>query len=367
MQITRTDIYSIANGFLKFYKALGYVEIQPDNIIQERDTTLTYTNSTIVPLKAELLKGIKGKGFVLLQPCLRLKNLKRNNFDSAFTSYFRMVGVLSSPQLRISDQAENIKDYFIKNLSIKPNEITIHYNDETFELAKHFSKDFKFESNSFSAKFYNWKYGIENVAGLGITFFIEKNKTTRELGNFIEIRKESKIIGYEFGFGIETCYGILNGIPDNFLTLFNSNENKKINDLFIALCVITEAAEAKEKISVFAETSLRKLRVELSYEFFKTKFEIRQMEKIEVSVFDISKVTVNKALQEIENRVTNLVARENELIDYVSYLTEQTKKTKSRKWAEGKFNNYIRKNNLNRILQSSSNEKLKKINIQFEI
>ncbi|MBL0316683.1 MAG: hypothetical protein IPP69_13180 [Flavobacteriales bacterium] len=93
---------------------MGYVEIQPDNIIQERDTTLTYTNSTIVPLKAELLKGIKGKGFVLLQPCLRLKNLKRNNFDSAFTSYFRMVGILSSPQLRISDQAENIKDYFSK-------------------------------------------------------------------------------------------------------------------------------------------------------------------------------------------------------------------------------------------------------------
>ncbi|MBL0316684.1 MAG: hypothetical protein IPP69_13185 [Flavobacteriales bacterium] len=137
--------------------------------------------------------------------------------------------------------------------------------------------------------------------------------------------------------------------------------------MFIALCVITEAAEAKEKISVFAEASLRKLRVELSYEFFKTKFEIRQMEKIEVSVFDISKATVNKALQEIENRVTNLVARENELIDYVSYLTEQIKKTKSRKWAEGKLNEYIRKNNLNRILQSSSNEKLKKLNIQFEI
>ena len=68
-----------------------------------------------------------------------------------------------------------------------------------------------------------------------------------ELGNFIEIKNGSKIIGYEFGFGIETCYGILNGIPNNFLTLFNSNENKKINDLFIALCVITEAAEAKEK------------------------------------------------------------------------------------------------------------------------
>ncbi len=53
-----------------------------------------------------------------------------------------MVGILSSPQLKISDQAENIKDYFSKNLSIKPNEITIHYNDETTELAKHFSKDF---------------------------------------------------------------------------------------------------------------------------------------------------------------------------------------------------------------------------------
>ncbi|WP_187484947.1 hypothetical protein [Pantoea agglomerans] len=184
--------------------------IHSDLALITDDPTLLFTNSTIVAFKTYISDSkLISPGFAIVQPCLRTQNLRniRNSSELSYMSYFKQAGVIGDHHSL--DNILNLFDsYFIGNCKVNAERIlfktsvTLPFNQSMKQAFPDISCVYDTEGTSF----YRWKYGMNEVEGYGLTFSI-KNSIDNEyydVGNIIQLRQNSTIIGYEFGFGIET-------------------------------------------------------------------------------------------------------------------------------------------------------------------
>lgn len=208
-QIQQITIKQFFNCFLE----LGYKEISPETILPQNDKSLYFTNSTTVPLKPYInSNSIVYPGFVLLQPCIRLHNIKMNQlrddeYSPEYMSYFKMLGVMSCAEY-FPNIAFDIWRYLIEILKIPKYDIKILSSDICDDFCYIWNKIDNgplVDKNSEDESFYRWNYGLQGVFGKGCTFVIQQSDGTfQEIGQLIQIQTEEKIIGYEFGVGVET-------------------------------------------------------------------------------------------------------------------------------------------------------------------
>lgn len=200
----------IRHSFFEFFKARGYTQLPAESIIPKENANLLFTNATVIPLKRFIMdENIPVPGLMVEQPCLRVQNLG-HMFDESFMpeymGYFKMLGILSNPAW-YEKLVEESYVYLVDVLRVPRNDIKILASSRD----KHFlsvwyqkCRDF-IEEDTRDEDFYAWTYGKEDIIGRGITFSIRQNgERFNDIGNVVEMTKKGKVVGYEFGFGMET-------------------------------------------------------------------------------------------------------------------------------------------------------------------
>lgn len=350
--INSIELKKIYQEFLDYFKSNGYYFHDAEPLIPTSDKTLAFTNATIVPLKKFFSKSYKKPGFVIFQPCLRLWNIKNDNFVGNFTSFFRMVSILVHPEVEFINVQNEISNYLKNILKIPEGQIIIHSNKTTNDLVGAWLEKYEIVYNQFDNKFYKWNYGFNNIKGRGVTFFIKTGNKPRELGNFVEIRDKEKVIGYEFGFGVESCAGIINGLENNFDVLFGKDINRKLLDITCARVIIEQALWlADYKINGTTRSSIRKVDSELVYSI--CEFEngdCSYIRNINWDIFDVELGVVESVINSLEAKIDQIKKDIKLLNDYQEYLNKMIELGKKQDWADRKINEYISKNNYYKII-----------------
>lgn len=307
---TISEINNVSNLFINYFKSKGYVLCNQEPLIPINDSTIAFTNATIVPLKKYLNKSFKEPGFVVYQPCIRLHNLVDDDYTGKFTSFFRMVSILVHPSSDLINIYNDISEFVEKILSIPKDKIVVHYNNHVEDLVCEWKDNYSLIKGEFKNNFYEWSYGVENVKGRGVTFFININNQSRELGNFVEITRNRKVIGYEFGFGIESCVGVMNGHNNNFITLFNSDTDRKLHDMTSVRCVIQKSIKTYGNLKEMpssTRSSIKKLDHELAYYICEVKQgDCSYIKNIDWSLFEVEKEMVDEVALYLEAKVAQI-------------------------------------------------------------
>jgi hypothetical protein len=200
----------VVDTFLDFFHEKNYLRTNSSELITA-DNTILFTNDTIVPWKKYLEAGnIPYPGIYMKQPCLRTKVLRDTITEEIvserqlrrFIGYFNSLGILTHPSQGTEVQMQ-IGELLLDKYKISTENLCIvARSDMNFlnEISKNIQLSFIPQKNIY----YEWKYGIPGITGLGATFCILQNDNSfKEIGQLIEIKKDNKVIGYEFGFGVE--------------------------------------------------------------------------------------------------------------------------------------------------------------------
>lgn len=200
-----------ADTFLSFFKGKQYSIESPHNLISENDNTLLYINDTIAPWKNYLLTQIPEKGLCLKQPCLRLQGLRdtislENQLElksERYIGYFTGLGILAGPNKKKSVQ-EEILELLLQKYEIPLSNIKI-FAREDMKFLGSINNHLEVSLESNPEIYYDWQYGLDNIKGKGATLMLrQKDNSFKEIGQLIEIYNDEEILGYEFGFGLET-------------------------------------------------------------------------------------------------------------------------------------------------------------------
>src|SRR3989344_2664863 len=350
--VNSDEIKKISDGFVNYFKSKGYILHDSEPIIPIHDKTIAFINATIVPLKTFFTKSYNPPGFVVYQPCIRLWNIVNNNFDGSFTSFFRMVSILIHPGIELNKVRSEISEYLEHILNISADSIMVHSSKLTDDLVGDWRKKYKVVQDEFESKFYKWNYGFSDIKGRGVTLFIKFANGCRELGNFVEITKNKKVIGYEFGFGIESCLGIIHGYSSNFDILFGKNINKKLFDITSVRGVIEQALVLhKGKLNGTTLSSIRKVDNELVYAICEfCNGDPSYIRNMNWDLLDVKLEIVENLISFLDKKIKQVRIDIKLFIDYKIYLNRMIKLGRGQDWATKKMESYMQKNNYYKVV-----------------
>ena len=268
MKIPETALCSqhriVEKTFLDFFKRHGYL-FTPSASLITADETLLFTNDTITPWKHYMLnENTPLPGVCMTQPCVRLQGLRdtltEENKDERkferFLGYFNSLGIFAAPSEKEALQ-NLVVDLFTSEYGISHKEIKI-FASQTMNFLDRLDGRITVERDTRLQKYYQWKYGLEGVCGSGATIgLLQKSGEFLEIGQIIEVRKQGKVAGYEFGFGRETflarkhksekydAWTITHCVPDElrFKTLLD------VYSCFGAVCTIPEELFTRSHIA----------------------------------------------------------------------------------------------------------------------
>lgn len=199
-------------GFTNHFADRGYYPWEPQPILPQEDPTLFFNNSAIVVYKP-YMRGeseLESPGGFVVQPCIRMHSLLYEDPAIApeYLSYFKMCGAFS-PVSSYRSFVGDIWSFLRETVDCANQDIQIHAAS-THESLLGPWLDMPTVPlvvwDTFPDDYYNWEFGVEGIAGRGLTLAIRSNKTNsfRDVGNIMEIRRDGQPIGYGLGFGLET-------------------------------------------------------------------------------------------------------------------------------------------------------------------
>lgn len=218
--------------FFDFMKEIDF-SIKPELpiISPKNDESLYFTNSTIVNFRDNILNNCVTNQSTR-QKCLRLHNMSKilnNDFKVEWLSYFNMLGLVAKPE-----NGEFIKLALLKLLidkyKINKDAILLMAKKQHYDLYSGFPKDmlvFDTHNNSY----YDWTYHMPEIYGEGLTFSVKQpDNTVIDIGNLIQIKKDSKVICYEIAYGLECIDWAINDKKSLFSTYPICNKYYKQDD-----------------------------------------------------------------------------------------------------------------------------------------
>lgn len=348
----KTLILDVTRDFVSHFARCGYMYHEPEPLIPNNDKTLAFTNATIVPLKKYLLGGFTSPGYVVVQPCLRLRNLANNSFDGQFTSFFRMASILAHSAIPYADLQNAISIYITTTLGF--HEIELHYNADTEHLAAKWDRAvFNPLCNKHERQFYTWTYGISNLHGRGVTLCVNTQHGVRELGNIVEILDGGRVVAYEFGFGIESYLCIRESLPDNYAVIGDHSPDRKLHDLTLTAGVVHQAMkESVHPLPGTTASSVKKLTHELAYHLYETdEKNIEYFKEIDWEYAGVLPEAVHICTDAIRQKLLAIKTSERMLSQYRAYTERMMALGRDALWKEKKLSQYIRRNNLQRVAQ----------------
>lgn len=216
-------------------------------IAPKEDSSLDFTNSTIVNFKQDILNN-NVHNCATRQKCLRLHNMPKilnPDFKIEWPSYFNMLGMITKPD---NKQFVNsiLLGLLIDAYKIPKENILLMVNSAHKDLCYGLPDDM-LVYDTHDKSYYDWTYHMENIYGMGLTFSVKtQNKAIVDVGNLIQIKNADKTLAYEIAYGTECLYWAMNNkntVFDSY-SIFNdySYQDKilvKIIDTLFAICAIT--------------------------------------------------------------------------------------------------------------------------------
>lgn len=207
---------SICNNYLETYVKKGYI-INPSLPLDNKDDiTLDYTTCTICTAKKNIIDGKIGQDYVMVQPALRnthINNLGSINTINQYFSYFTMIGGFHyySSENYEKDLSEVVKtefSFFKRYVDDVTLTIPIQYsnclnlNDECIDYLKDNKCKLVYSTND--EENLRWKYGMKGIVGYGTRWELSNGGDLVNFGNTINIYKNGKPVGIDFGGGLES-------------------------------------------------------------------------------------------------------------------------------------------------------------------
>ncbi len=208
---------TIKNKYTDFFSEQLYQTVEPVDIASGIDSTTVFIGSTISIFKASFEEGnIPANGQIVVQPCLRTQNKKLLYTDEAlkYNSYFSIIGGIA-PIEKTEDVCRTVVDFFQSALHVPLKRILIKISETDQDLVRGMNQisELQIEYNTANPEYYQWKYGMSDVVGRGLTIAIKNEKTSNfeDIGNIIIMDENLTPKAVQWGFGIETlCSRTLN-------------------------------------------------------------------------------------------------------------------------------------------------------------
>jgi hypothetical protein len=197
--------------FLHMCEDVG-LAVSPAEPVVTRDPTLLFANSTIVGFKDDLRTGIREPGYCVIQPCIRLQNLKairsqENGLD--YMSCFVQAGTIL-PAGRLDAMLALIAP-LLDELEVERDRVAVKICSELLSHRQlsnwlRSCEGWTIEQDREASSYYTWRYGLPGVVGVGMTLSLRNphSDSLEDFGNLIAIYRDRKLLGWEFGFGLET-------------------------------------------------------------------------------------------------------------------------------------------------------------------
>lgn len=245
----RIDLEKI---FFEYMKEINF-SIKPELpiISPENDKSLYFTNSTIVNFKEDINNNSVTNQSTR-QKCLRLHNMSkilREDFKIEWPSYFNMLGLIARPENGSFIKLALLR-LLIEKYKIDEKSILFMASRKHIDLYDGFPKKmliFDTHENSY----YDWTYHMPDIYGEGLTFSIkQKDNTILDVGNLIQIKKNSEILCYEIAYGIECLDWAMNGKKSLFhaYSIFDKYDKKDYKLVKIIDTIFSITAICSDKI-----------------------------------------------------------------------------------------------------------------------
>lgn len=321
----------ICDQFSRFYRERDYKQFQSGDLLPRDDKTVIFTGATITPLKNILQEGVQSPGFFMIQKCLRVKRLDQIfdlNVYPDWTHYFTMCGILAAP-----GQAEKISDEAYKlltnRLEVSKNNLLIEASSKDQELSDYWkNQGVKIAEDTRPEGYYRWHYGIPNMHGRGINLLLRFNEKDlyRDLGNVISIEDDNgKLMGYEFGFGLESLLSKMCGFKKpmeasivSSVIPYEEGLKEKFVDVLVAAVVIYHSGikpgRGREK------HVLKKIVKGLSFLRRKMNMSLEQIKNYGNAFEEAEFTTTNGSTDKL---LTGIISYENQISKYYNYAANQ--------------------------------------------
>lgn len=284
-------------------------------VAPKEDTSLDFTNSTIVNFKQDILNN-DVHNCATRQRCLRLHNMSKIldvNFKVEWLSYFNMLGLITKSD---SKQFVNhvLLGLLIDKYKIPKENILFMVNSGHRDLYAGLPQDM-LVYDTHEKSYYDWTYHMKNIYGEGLTFSVQtKNKSIVDVGNLIQIKNSDKILAYEIAYGAECLDWAMNNkntIFDSYAIFKDySYEDEvlvKIIDTLYSICAITSENIVADNKTPHGQI-LKKLYKNLVFLFeqsdlFNTDLSelIRKLVKLEFQDINICEIIFNNFVSERSN------------------------------------------------------------------
>jgi hypothetical protein len=205
------SVGDVARSFIVTCLRAGFAST-PSEPLLTRDPTLLFANSTIVRFKDRLARGVREPGFCLVQPCIRVQNLRLIRSGApglAYMSCFNQAGTIA-PATGLGRTLSCI-DRVMDDLGLAGDRIVVKTNRAMLANAEvdrwlRNHPSWQVEIDTAPPGYYEWSYGMPGVDGIGLTFALRDGKgdAASDFGNLVAIRAQRSMAAWEFGFGLET-------------------------------------------------------------------------------------------------------------------------------------------------------------------
>lgn len=215
---TQAQEERFSQDFRDRYERQGMEVSINDSLHSDLDTTLLFSNSTMFRFKEAIRDNqLPASGIAAQQLCLRTPDLSsydKEGYVFNHPSLFNMVGLITPKEFTDTIFTETY-DWLI-SIGISPERIYIKTASDDL-LANNVIPEGaeRVLINTENPSFYQWDYGVEGLAGEGITFSIlQQDGEILDVGNIIAfVDAERNLIGWESAFGIETLTARRDNVP----------------------------------------------------------------------------------------------------------------------------------------------------------
>lgn len=212
---------NLINTFLTYFQEMSYIKHEPVKISSGIDKSVRFIGSHISVLKPYFLNDkIPSEGYVMSQPCIRTRNLKKyeedENFYPNWGSYFPSLGILVKPE-NLEIAIQQTYDFLQKKLNINPIDLKILINSQDNDLMNIAKKTFEYkmlEIDTMPLNYYRHKLGIDGVWGRNFNLALRNfgKDTFSDIGNVIILENKDKQLGIEIALGSSTILKEIYGL-----------------------------------------------------------------------------------------------------------------------------------------------------------
>ena len=209
------------NDYISFFQKCGYKKHNSVKISSGIDPSVHLIGSHISVLKPYFLNGtLPEPGYVMTQPCVRTRNLKKYNdelFYPNWGSMFHSLGTVARPEhlLEVTEQTV----LFLHDVwDIRPEDIKVRISSDDKDLMKVAEKvvpSVAFETDTMPPVYYRHKLGVPGVWGRNFNFALRDGCSDNfaDIGNVIILENKDKQLGIEIALGTSTIMKLNKGLP----------------------------------------------------------------------------------------------------------------------------------------------------------